>query len=114
MNRPDPTTFAQFSYWLAIASSVIVTLVLLLGLVPGRMGDFLSPLQQVMWLALITSGVGLFLAIAARSDFRRGGQVPDAFKRKARIGLRVNLIILVVMLLALVFLILLRVGLISV
>ncbi len=105
MERPDSATFAQYSYYLAIASSGIITLTFVFGLLQLRL------LANIMWLALITAGIGLFLASAARSDFkRREQQVPEDLKRKSRVGFRINLGVLAVMMIAVVFQIVLALG----
>jgi magnesium-transporting ATPase (P-type) len=94
MNRPDPVTFAEGSYILAFASAFIIMLAFILGL---HAFDSLAMLRQIVWLALLTSGVGVFLSYAARQDFKRYSGPEDAI-RKARVGWRVNLAILVFML----------------
>lgn len=93
MNRPDPRTFVLYSYYLAFASSGVMLLTFLFALVP-----FARPLVHVMWLALITSPIGVFLGVTARSDFK-DQEVEEALKRKMGIGIRVNLLTLIFMLL---------------
>ncbi len=86
-NRPEPSVFAQGSYILAFVSAFILLASFFLGF---RIFDSVRFLRQIVWLALITSGIGSFLAYAARSDFkRRGGS--DELQRRARIGWRINL-----------------------
>jgi hypothetical protein len=109
MNRPDPVTFAKYSYILAFVSSGILTVTIILGLIPG---DAIAPLRQVMWLALFTSAVGTFLGYAARSDFKRN-PVGDDLMRKAGVGFRINLIAFVVMLLVAIIAIVVNVGFLS-
>jgi archaellum biogenesis protein FlaJ (TadC family) len=94
MNRPDPVTFAEGSYILAFASAFIMMLAFVLGL---RAFDSVAMLRQIVWLALFTSGVGVFLSYAARQDFKRYSGPADAI-RKARVGWRVNLAVLIFML----------------
>lgn len=94
MNRPDPVTFAEGSYILAFASAFIIMLALILGL---HAFDSLAMLRQIVWLALVTSAVGVFLSYAARQDFKRYSGPEDAI-RKARVGWRVNLAVLIFML----------------
>src|SRR5574341_863408 len=89
MNRPDPRTFVLYSYYLAFASSGVMLLTFLFALVP-----FARPLVHVMWLALITSPIGVFLGVTARSDFK-DQEVEEALKRKMGIGIRVNLLTLI-------------------
>lgn len=99
-NRPDPVMFAKLSYYLALASSGILLVSVVLALVRISAGPFL-------WLALPTSAAGTFLAWAARSDFRaRPG--PDEAAQQARTGWRVNLLALIVMLLMVVVVIIVR------
>ena len=93
MNRPDPVTFAEGSYILAFASAFIILLTFILGF---RAFDSVALLRQIVWLALLTSGVGVFLSYAARQDFKRYSG-PDDAVRKARVGWRVNLAVLVFM-----------------
>ena len=94
MNRPDPVTFAEGSYILAFASAFIIMLAFILSL---HAFDSMAVLRHIVWLALITSAVGVFLGFAARQDFKRYSGPEDAI-RKARVGWRVNLAVLVFML----------------
>jgi hypothetical protein len=82
-NSPD---LAAYSYYLAIASAAIMILAMLLAFIPIR---FLAPLVHVIWLTLITSAAGTFLAVTARNEFKRHPPTEDE-ERHARIGLRVN------------------------
>ena len=93
MERPDPFTFAEYSYILAFISSGILSLTLLLGLPLFRA---VSQLNQIMWFAMFTSAVGTFLAYAARNDFKRQPAPEDVIK-KAKIGLRIHAGILILM-----------------
>lgn len=103
-NRPDPRTFAEWSYYLAIASAAILLMAFLLGLT--RVAA-LQPLVNIVWLALITSATGTFLAAAARSDFKRNP--PDEVdQQRARTGLRVNLLALILMFVLMLILVLIR------
>jgi archaellum biogenesis protein FlaJ (TadC family) len=106
MNRPDPVTFAEGSYILAFASALIIMLAFILGL---HAFDSMAMLRQIVWLALITSGVGVFLSFAARQDFKRYSGPEDAV-RKARVGWRVNLAVLVFMLIVTVIAIIRGLG----
>lgn len=90
--RPDPATFAEASYILAIASVLILLLSYVLSWISAV--GFLS---RIVWLALITSAVGAFLAYAARQDFKHI-DAPEADIKRARAGWRVNLAVLVLML----------------
>ena len=90
--RPDPATLAEASYILAIASVLILLLAYVLSW-SGAVG-FLS---RIVWLALITSAAGAFLAYAARKDYERI-DAPEADVKRARAGWRVNLAVLVLML----------------
>jgi archaellum biogenesis protein FlaJ (TadC family) len=109
MNRPDPVTFAEGSYILAFASAFIMMLAFILGL---RAFDSVAMLRQIVWLALFTSGVGVFLSYAARQDFKRYSGPADAI-RKARVGWRVNLAVLIFMLVVTVIAIIRGLGIIS-
>lgn len=103
-NRPDTRTLAAYSYYLALASAGVMMLSLLLGLIPGRV---IGILQNVIWLVVITSALGTFCGFAARSDLKLdGGSEED--RRNARVGLRVNLAALIVMLLMVVFVVVLN------
>ena len=107
-NRPDPTAFADMSYILAFVSAFILLLTFALGFIHTA---FFATLQQVIiWFALVSGGIGAFLAYAARSDFKRYSGSPDA-KRKARVGWRVNLATLVFMLLYVLAFVVVRAGL---
>jgi len=86
-SRPSPETFARYSYFLALASSIILFITFIVMLIPRPLSE---ALVNIVWLALVTSGAGTFLAYAARADFRRNPGAPDAV-RQARIGWRVNL-----------------------
>jgi uncharacterized Tic20 family protein len=97
-NRPNPYTFAEFSYTLAFASAIILLVSVVLGF---RLFDAIGFLRNIVWLALFTSAVGTFLAWAARSDFKRH-PAPADIDRKARAAFRINLITLILMLLLLV------------
>ncbi len=88
-NRPDPVVFARYSYILAFVSAGIIFVTLLL-YVPVLPEDLRRVLVNIVWLALITGGVGTFMAYAARSDFRRNPGPLSAINQ-ARIGFRVNL-----------------------
>ncbi len=102
MNRPDPRTFALYSYYLAIASGGLIVLAFIFSFI-----ESVRFLTQMIWLTLITSGIGAFLAYAARSDFARMKQPPEESINHARIGWRNNLLTFgVVTLLALVVVIL--------
>jgi hypothetical protein len=109
MNRPDPVTFAEGSYILAFASAFIITLTFILGL---RVFDSVAVLRQIVWLALVTSGVGVFLSFAARQDFKKYSGPADAV-RKARVGWRVNLAVLIFMLVVTIASIIKSLGIIS-
>lgn len=87
MNRPDPRTFAQYSYYLAIASGGLIVLAFVFSFIPP-----IRFLTQLIWLTLITSGIGAFLAYAARSDFAKMKQPPEESITQARIGWRNNLL----------------------
>ncbi len=99
-NRPDPALFARLSFYLGYASSGIIFLSLVLVLLR-------SSASQIMWLALITSAAGTFMAWAARTDFREAPGTEEA-ARMAQIGWRVNLIALSLMALLLLLTIVLR------
>jgi hypothetical protein len=91
-NSPD---LAAYSYYLAVASVTIMILAMILTFIPLR---FLAPLVHIIWLTLITSAAGTFLAVTARNEFKRRPPTEDE-ARHARIGLRVNVAALIFMLL---------------
>lgn len=94
-NRPDPETFARYSYYLAYASSAIILLSLIFWIIPGPVGTVLS---NMVWLALVTGIAGTFMALAARSDFKRVPASEEA-AHAAKFGLRLNLLTTVVVIL---------------
>jgi len=100
-NRPDPALFARGSYYLGIASSGILLLSFLLGLL--RVG-----LSSIVWLALITSAVGLFLGWASRSDFKKNPGTPEVMQM-ADTGWRINLWALIVLVVVMLMVVILRV-----
>jgi len=104
-NRPDPVLFAKYSYYLAVASAVILFFGFLFQLpfIPREIGGVLI---NVSWLALLTGGVGAFMAYAARADFRRNPG-PEEAVRQARVGWRVNLGALAVMAVTAAFIVIL-------
>ena len=86
-NRPDPETFARYSYLLAYISSGIILLALIISFIPLPIATVLS---NVIWLALITGIAGTFMGFAANSDFKRFPGTPEAV-HAARVGMRLNL-----------------------
>jgi len=86
-NRPDPETFARYSYLLAYVSSGIILLALVISVIPLPIAAALS---NVIWLALITGIAGSFMGFAATSDFKRYPGTPEAV-HAARVGMRLNL-----------------------
>jgi hypothetical protein len=94
--RPDPAQFASYSYLLAVVSAGILTLALLLGWIPGDTTENIS--RVIVWIALPTSSIGAFLGYAANADFK-AQSAPEEIAKKARTGLRINLLIVLVMLL---------------
>ena len=86
-NRPDPETFARYSYLLAYVSSGIILLALIISIIPFPIAATLS---NVIWLALITGIAGTFMGFAANSDFKRFPGTPEAV-HAARVGMRLNL-----------------------
>jgi len=93
MEKPHPETFALASYVLAIVSSAIIALSLVASFLPDSIA---AVAQQVCWLAMFTSGIGTFMAYAARIDLGRQS-LPPALARKLTIGWRFNLLIVVLM-----------------
>ncbi len=93
-NRSNSDLFAEMSYYLAIASTLIMVLTFAIGMTRV---EALSPLRNLIWLVLITSGVGLFMGLAARSDFKRAPPAAELV-RFQKIGVRVNAAALVFML----------------
>lgn len=100
MEKINPTRFVELGYLLAIVSSGAIFASLVFGLIGWNL------LANIVWLALISSGVGLFLTIAGRNDFERGGGVPEGLKIKSRVGFRINIGVLAIMIFILVFYIL--------
>ena len=100
-NRPDPSLFAQGSFYLAIASSGILLVSFVFGLL--RLG-----LSAIVWLAVITSGVGLFLGWASRSDFKKNPGTPEMMQM-ADTGWRINLWALIILMVIMLIVIILRV-----
>jgi hypothetical protein len=98
MQRPDPETFAHYSYILAFISAGLVTIAMVVGWLPGNLGEMLSPFQNLTWAAMITSGVGAFLAYAARADFKHKADADLEMVRRAQVGWRFNLAIFIVLL----------------
>jgi hypothetical protein len=94
-NSSRPGQFATYSYYLAFASSGIVLIAFIASM-------FKSPIFNIVWLALITGGVGAFFALAARSDFKRQAATEED-ERHLRVGLRVNLATLVFMVIIVIF-----------
>lgn len=86
-NRPDPATFAKYSYYLAYVSAGILLLGFLLSFVRLPIA---SVLIQIVWLALVTGYVGMFMGYAASRDFKKKPG-PDEAMNQARIGFRVNM-----------------------
>lgn len=94
-NRPDPETFARYSYLLAYVSSGIILLSLIISIIPLAIATVLS---NVIWLALISGIAGTFLGFAANSDFKRYPGSPEAV-HAARVGFRLNLFATIVIML---------------
>lgn len=84
--RPGATTLAAYSYYLAFASGLILLLYTLMGALRIDLGV----VSQFVWLALITSAVGLSFSLMARSEFKRRKPANDLAARQARVGLWVN------------------------
>lgn len=92
--RPSPVLFANLSYYLALVSVGILLLYSVLGLTGLRV----QALTPFIWVVLITSAVGAFLAFAARSALPHT-DATNRVMRRARTGWRVNLSAFVLMLL---------------
>lgn len=86
-NRPDPETFARYSYLLAYVSSGIILLALVISVIPLPIAAVLS---NVIWLALISGIAGTFMGFAANNDFKRYPGPPEAV-HAAKTGMRLNL-----------------------
>lgn len=97
MENSNAVRFIEIGYILAIVSSSIIFLSLLFGLLG------LNFLANIVWLALITAGVGLFLSILGRNEFNSRGGVPEDLAVKSRVGFRINLGILAIMLFIVIF-----------
>jgi len=100
-NRPDPALFARGSFYMGIASSAILLLSFILGML--RVG-----LSSIVWLALVTSAVGLFLGWASRSDFKKNPGTPEVMQM-ADTGWRINLWALIVLVVVMLLVVILRV-----
>ena len=106
-NRPDPIRFAKYSYYMAFVSAVILLLAFILSM-PFFRSELTEALINIVWLALISGGIGTFLAFAARSDFKRSPGSAEAV-RHARVGWRVNIGALFVVLVTAAFVVAIRV-----
>lgn len=95
-NRPNPAQFAQYSYILAIVSAGILALAFALGFIPSPVTKSIA--SVIVWLVLLTGGIGAFMGYAANADFRAQSASADLVS-KARIGFRTNLGALIVTLL---------------
>jgi hypothetical protein len=95
--RPDAVTLAQWSYYLAYASSGILLFGFFLLLLR-------SPLTAIVWLVLITSAMGTFMAWAARQEFK-GKPGPEDSVAMAYSAFRINLGTLIGMLILVVLVI---------
>ncbi len=97
MEKSNAVRFIETGYILAIVSSSIIFLSLLFGLL-GL--DFLA---SIVWLALITAGVGFVLSLLGRNEYTSRGGVPADLAVKSRVGFRINLGILAIMLFIVIF-----------
>ncbi|MGF1504648.1 MAG: hypothetical protein ACFB51_05860 [Anaerolineae bacterium] len=69
MQRPDPRTFAQASFVVAVVIVVIFSLSLLIGFIQQ---DWVQIVQQIIWwISLILSSMGAFMGYAAQKDFEK-------------------------------------------
>jgi hypothetical protein len=109
--RPSPEKFAQWSYSLAYVSAGITLLVFLLALIPGKLGQSLEFLQNIIWALFFTGAIGTFFGYAARTDLKTRKNVEEA-QHKARIGLRTNAMFLGIIVFIALFAIVGRLGLI--
>src|SRR5574340_494575 len=90
-NRPDATLFARGSYYLALATSGIILLVLILTVLrQSGLGGLL------VWLAIMTSAVGTFMAWTARKEFKVTPP-PDDIQGMANLGWRINRLSLILL-----------------
>jgi hypothetical protein len=96
MNRPDPILFAKGSYYLGFATSglLLVTIVLMLVRATGVAG-------VLVWLTVLTSAVGTFMAWAARKDFQTAPPPPDV-QGMVNLGWRINRLALILIVLMIV------------
>ncbi len=90
--RPSPARLADISYYLALVSAGILLLYSAIGLA----GLHVRTLTPFIWVVLITSAAGAFLAYAARSDLTSADPDNRAVRR-ARTGWRLNLAAFAVM-----------------
>lgn len=96
-SRPSAVQFAQWSQYLAYATSAIMLLALILNWAG-------TPFGAIVWFAFLTSAAGAFMGWAARRDFKAQPGPEDAMLM-ARRGWRTNLIafiLLTVMLLGVI------------
>ena len=100
-NKLNSTMLADISYYLAFASALL--------LVPAFIRA-LGPVQQIFWLATVTSAIGTVLGIIARGELNRAERPPSEAVRRAKIGFLFNLIIFIVMLVFVVVIVGLLVG----
>jgi hypothetical protein len=90
--------FYQYTYYLAFATSAILIVAFILGL---KWFDGIAILRNVVWLALITSALGTFFGLAARSEWKRREPSPEE-RNLVKIGLRTNIAALAFMILAVI------------
>ncbi|HOA23910.1 MAG TPA: hypothetical protein PK801_14935 [Aggregatilineales bacterium] len=89
---PSPARLADISYYLALVSAGILLVYSAIGLA----GLHVRALTPFVWVALITSAAGAFLAFAARSDLTTA-DLDDRAVRRARTGWWLNLAAFAVM-----------------
>lgn len=99
-SRPDPVQFARISYAMGFVTSGILALAFILGMVGLGLG-------WIVWLALISSAAGTFMAWAARRDFKTQPAPPE-IERNLKVAWRVNLGSLILMFLVLILYLIIR------
>lgn len=99
-SRPDPVQFARLSYAMGFVTSGILALAFILGMVGVGLG-------WIVWLALVSSAAGTFMAWAARRDFKTQPPPPE-IERTLKVAWRVNLGSLILMFIVLILYLIIR------
>jgi uncharacterized Tic20 family protein len=92
MNK-QAATFTQVSYVLSIVTAVVIVAAIAVGMFGGESGRIF---QNICWLGTFTSGIGTFLAWAARQDFAVNPP-SETLDARSRSAFRYNLIFVLIM-----------------